>query len=149
MRLTAKRTKGRVSAIPRRNRSEPLANLLYNERSPSNLGKDSNVFEDHLVRCDEDVELCNVVLPEFDSRRLGDELLRVVELVLHEKVSRIGGSVIKHNVNVGSPRSEFALPLPDERQWSNDQERALHLRGGLGLKLSQEGDSLNGFTAAE
>lgn len=86
-----------------------------------------------------------MVFSEFDDCRFRDKLLRVVELVLAKIVSCVSRAMIKHNIYIWSPRMELALPLSNQRQRRNNQERSIDLSGSLGLQLSQERNRLNCF----
>jgi hypothetical protein len=120
--------------------------LLDNEASPFDFRQHVHILQNHLVSGNQDVELRYVVLPEFDDCRLRDKLLGVIEFMLAKVVPCVGRAVIKDNIYVWSPRMELALPLPNQRQWRNNQEWSIYLSRSLCLQLSQERDRLNCFS---
>jgi hypothetical protein len=119
--------------------------LLDNEASPFDFRQHVHILQNHFVSRNQDVELCNVVLSQFDDCGFRDKLLSVIEFMLTQIVSCVCRAVIKDNINVWSPSMELALPLSNQRQWRNNQEWSIYLSRSLRLQLSQKCDSLNCF----
>ena len=108
--------------------------FVNNAKAPWNLTQFHAISDDHFKRCDEYVELVNIL-------HLISFIVLEEEFVFLEHVATGVGTMVNNHVQI-SPRFEFTLPIRDCRKGGNDKERATDSHFVNSLDESQRLDRL-------